>query len=76
MKSKSTAYLLWVIGGFGMLGLHHLYLGKYLKFAIWLFTLGVFGIGAIIDLFTLGNEVEACNTKQELNTIRANSLNK
>lgn len=76
MKSKSIAYLLWFFGGLGILGLQHLYLGKYLKFVIWLLTLGVFGIGALIDLFTLGSEVESINTKQELKTIRASALGK
>jgi hypothetical protein len=38
MKQKSTAYLLWVIGGFGLLGLHHFYMGKIGKGVLWLFT--------------------------------------
>ena len=74
MKSKGTAYLLWIVGLFGLLGFHHFYLGKPIKGLIWLFTGGVFGIGALIDLFTLGSQVEGRNTKEELKTIRAHAL--
>lgn len=74
MKSKGTAYLLWLISFFGWLGFHHFYLGKIGKGIIWIITGGVFGIGSLIDLFTLGGQVESYNTKRELDTIRASSL--
>ena len=74
MKSKGTAYLLWVFGLFGLLGLPHFYLGKPLKGVVWFLTGGVFGVGALIDLFTLGGQVESRNTSEELKTIRANAL--
>jgi TM2 domain-containing membrane protein YozV len=74
MKSKGTAYLLWFIGCFGILGLQHFYLGNYVKGIIWLLTLGILGVGAFIDLFTLGSAVEQHNTKEELKTIRTASL--
>jgi len=70
MKSKGTAYLLWLFSGFGWLGFHHFYLGKIGKGIIWILTGGVFGIGSLIDLFTLGGAVENYNIKIELNTIR------
>jgi TM2 domain-containing membrane protein YozV len=76
MKSKGTIYLLWFFGFFGILGFQHFYLGKSLKGIIWLFTLGLFGFGALIDLFTMGNAVDTYNTKVELDTIRANELSK
>jgi TM2 domain-containing membrane protein YozV len=80
MKSKGTAYLLWLISGFGWLGFHHFYLGKVGKGIIWILTGGVFGIGSLIDLFTLGGAVDNYNTKQDLETIRtatmANAVNK
>lgn len=66
MKSKGTAYFLWLIGIFGWLGWHHLYLGKYGKCIIWTLTGGVFGIGSLIDLFTLGGDVERYNTNEKL----------
>ena len=74
MKSKGTAYLLWLISIFGWLGFQHFYLGKIVKGIIWILTGGIFGIGSLIDLFTLGGAVENYNTKEELKTIRAATL--
>ncbi len=45
----STAYLLWLIG-FGTLGIHRFYLGRIGTGLLWLFSGGLFGIGALIDL--------------------------
>ena len=53
MKSKGTAYLLWLIGFFGILGLQHFYLGKVVKGIVWLLTGGVFGFGAIVMVDSL-----------------------
>jgi TM2 domain-containing membrane protein YozV len=74
MKSKGTAYLLWFFSIFGWLGFHHYYLGKVGKGLIWMFTLGLFGIGSLVDLFTLGSAVETYNLNQELKTIRTVSM--
>lgn len=74
MKSKGMAYLLWFISIFGWLGFQHFYLGKIGKVIIWIFTGGVFGVGSLIDLFTLGGSVDNYNTQQELKTIRAATL--
>lgn len=74
MKSKGVAYLLWLISGFGWLGIHHFYLGKIGKGIIWILTGGVFGIGSLIDLFTLGGAVESYNTNVELKTIRTATM--
>jgi TM2 domain-containing membrane protein YozV len=60
-KSKGVAYLLWFLGFFGVLGLHRFYLGKVGTGLLWLFTFGVCGIGAFIDLFTLGTQVDVAN---------------
>jgi len=80
MKSKGTYFLLWLVGIFGWLGFHHFYLGKIGKGIIWILTGGVFGIGSLIDLFTIGSTVDSYNTKGELKTIRtatmANAVNK
>lgn len=75
MKSKSTAFLLTLLGIIGIAGLQHLYLGKTMKFLLWFFTLGVFGFGTLIDIFTIGSDTDSYNTKEELKTIRAKSLN-
>ncbi len=74
MKSKGTAYLLWFVSIFGWLGFHHFYLGKIGKGIIWILTGGVFGIGSLIDLFTIGGAVETYNTKSELKTIRTSTM--
>ena len=73
MKSKSAAYLLWLVGGFGVLGFHRFYLGKIGTGLIWMFTFGLGSIGALIDLFTLGGHVEQYNTNIELRTLRAST---
>lgn len=76
MKSKGTAYLLWCLSIFGWLGFHRFYIGKVGTGIVWILTGGVFGVGSLIDLFTLGGQVEQYNTNVELKHIRANSLSK
>ena len=70
MKSRGFAYLLTILGFFGIAGLQHLYLGKLLKGILWLVTCGFFGIGTIIDLFTMGTQIDSYNTKSELGDLR------
>ncbi len=69
MKSKCIAYLWWFLGLFGVLGFHRFYLGKFGTGIIWLLTGSVAGIGAIIDLFTLGGQVDNWNNKKKLKKI-------
>jgi TM2 domain-containing membrane protein YozV len=66
MKSKSTAYLLWFFTG--LFGGHLFYLEKTGKGVLYLFTFGLLGIGAFIDLFTLGGQVETFNAMYLLKT--------
>jgi hypothetical protein len=61
MKSKARAYLLWF--SFGLIGFHKFYLKKTGIGILYMFTLGLFGIGWLIDLFTLGKQVDAYNAK-------------
>ena len=61
MRSKSTAYLLWCGAFVGLCGLHRFYIGKIGTGLLWLFTLGLFGVGQLIDLFTLGGQVDIAN---------------
>ena len=48
--SKVIGYLLWF---FGFTGAHRFYYGKSITGAIWFFTLGLLGIGWLIDLFLI-----------------------
>ena len=74
MKSKGVAYLLWIVGVFGILGFQRFYLGKIGTGLLWLCTGGVCGIGALLDLFNIGGMVEQYNTSCELKTLRQTSL--
>ena len=64
------AYILWLFGACGGLGLHRFYLGKIGTGIIWLFTFGLFGTGALFDLFTLGLQVKSYNQNKELKKIK------
>lgn len=64
-KNKETAYILWACGLVGLMGLHRFYLGKIGTGLLWFFTLGLFGIGWLVDCFTLGNQVEMANLKRQ-----------
>lgn len=48
--SKAIGYLLWI---FGFLGAHRFYYGKPVTGTLWFFTLGLLGIGWLIDLFLI-----------------------
>jgi TM2 domain-containing membrane protein YozV len=48
--SKTIGYLLWL---FGFTGAHRFYFGKPITGVIWFFTLGLCGIGWLIDLFLI-----------------------
>ena len=55
--SAAVGYILWI---FGFLGCHRFYFGKPISGTIYFFTLGLFFIGWIIDLFLIpGMEREA-----------------
>ncbi len=47
---KSVGYLLWI---FGFTGSHRFYFGKPLTGALWFFTLGLLGVGWLIDVFLI-----------------------
>ena len=48
--SKVIGYALWI---FGFTGSHRFYYGKPVTGTIWFFTLGLLGIGWLIDLFLI-----------------------
>ncbi|RNC84037.1 MAG: TM2 domain-containing protein [Balneola sp.] len=73
-KSKLIAYLLWFFGGFGILGLHRFYLGRIGTGLGWLFTWGLFGFGAIYDLFALSGMVDDQNYMNQLREVKLKQL--
>lgn len=48
--SKTIGYVLWIIG---FTGSHRFYYGKPVTGTIWFFTLGLLGIGWVIDFFLI-----------------------
>lgn len=48
--SKVIGYILWI---FGFMGAHRFYYGRQITGTIWFFTLGLFFIGWVIDLFLI-----------------------
>lgn len=48
--AKTIGYLLWL---FGFTGAHRFYYGRPVTGTIWFFTLGLLGIGWLVDLFLI-----------------------
>lgn len=48
--SKTIGYLLWILG---FTGAHRFYFGKPISGAIWFFTLGLLGVGWLVDVFLI-----------------------
>lgn len=57
---KSIGYLLWI---FGFTGAHRFYFGKPISGTIWFFTLGLCGIGWLIDLFLISSMFRNANRR-------------
>jgi TM2 domain-containing membrane protein YozV len=52
----------WLLLAFvGLLGIHRMYMGKWLTGLLYLCTLGLFGIGYIYDLWTLNDQISLIN---------------
>lgn len=58
--SKVIGYILWI---FGFTGAHRFYFGKPITGTIWFFTLGLLGIGWLIDLFLIPGMDRAADRK-------------
>lgn len=61
-KSGFVAFILWGCGLFLLCGLHRIYIGRFWTGLLWFFTLGLCGIGQLIDLFRLGDMVRVANS--------------
>lgn len=61
------SYMLNLLGFLGFTGgLHRLYNGKVATGLLWMFTLGLFGLGQFVDLFLIPNMVEEREMKLRL----------
>jgi TM2 domain-containing membrane protein YozV len=58
--SKFIGYILWI---FGFTGSHRFYYGRPVTGIIWFFTLGLVGIGWLIDLFLIPSMDRAADRK-------------
>ena len=59
-RSVGTAYIM-SMPPFGLFGAYHYYLGNYALGIVYTFTLGIFSIGWIVDLFRMKQLVKAAN---------------
>ena len=73
MKTGPVAFILWLCGFVGLCGLHRFYLGRPFTGILWLFTLGLLGIGQLIDLFLLGSMVREANLNRRLDLSHASA---
>ncbi|MGE5640979.1 MAG: NINE protein [Clostridia bacterium] len=60
--SKLIGYLLWI---FGFTGSHRFYFGRPVSGTIWFFTLGLLGIGWLIDLFLIPSMERAAEARYQ-----------
>ena len=58
--SVAIGYIVWL---FGFTGSHRFYFGKPITGTIWFFTLGLFGIGWLIDVFLIPSMDRAAEKK-------------
>jgi TM2 domain-containing membrane protein YozV len=63
MRSTRTAYILWLLCLFGFCGIHRFYAGKVATGLLWLFTVGLLGIGQLVDLFLIPSMIERANAQ-------------
>lgn len=63
-KEKGIAFGLTLLGFVFVSGMQHFYLGKIGKGILWFLTGGLFFVGTIIDLFTMGGQVRKVNVKR------------
>ncbi|GAB3616337.1 hypothetical protein GCM10027416_08940 [Okibacterium endophyticum] len=63
-KETGIAYALMLFTFVGFAGIQHLYMGKIGRGILWLLTWGLFGIGSIVDVFTLPSQVKTINARR------------
>lgn len=65
-RKLGTAYILLFF--FGLIGVHRFYAGSIGLGIAYIFTFGFFGIGILVDLFTLGSTIEKENVRRGFTT--------
>jgi len=61
-REVHIAYILLIF--FSLLGVHKFYLGRIVWGIVYFFTLGLFGIGVIVDIFTLNSQTIRANQRR------------
>ncbi len=61
--STGIAYILWLACIFGFCGIHRFYAGKPLTGLLWLFTVGLLGLGQLIDLILIPGMIAKANLR-------------
>ena len=67
--SKTIGYILWI---FGFTGAHRFYFGRPISGTLWFLTLGLLGIGWIIDFFLIPSMDEQADMKYKTGPIDYN----
>ena len=63
-KEVGIAYALMLFSLVGVCGVQHFYLGKVGRGIVWLLTFGLLGIGLVIDVATLPQQVKNINARR------------
>ena len=61
-EGKINYDVAWILLTFlGIFGIHRFYMGKWISGILYLFTLGIFGMGYIYDFWTLKDQITVVN---------------
>ncbi len=63
-KEVGIAYALMLFSLVGVCGVQHFYLGKVGRGILWLLTFGLLGIGLVIDVVTMPQQVKNINARR------------
>lgn len=65
VEGNASYSVAWVLLFFvGVLGVHRMYLGRWISGLIYLISFGLFGLGILYDLWTLNDQVDTENRLQ------------
>ena len=65
-RQLGVAYVLWLMGWFGLCGLHRIYNGRWASGLLWLLTGGFCWVGQLVDLFFVHKMVEDHNAGRDV----------